>query len=88
MEIKTLEKYLKALANKRRLAILKHLKKIKEATVGEISELINLSFKSTSRHLSVLFGADLVEREQRSTEVYYCLEASYPLAIKTIIQIL
>ncbi len=48
-----LEKQLKALANRRRLAILKYLKSKREASVGDIAEEINLSFKSTSKHLAV-----------------------------------
>ena len=70
---KKLERGLKATANRRRFNILAHLKKEKELTVGEISEHINLSFKSTSRHLSLLFAADLVEKTQRSSEVFYRL---------------
>ncbi len=71
MELKALERVLKALANKRRLAMLRFLKKTGEANVTEIAEEIKLSVKSTSRHLSVLFSADVVERDQRSLEVYY-----------------
>ncbi len=66
---------MKALASKRRLAILAHLKAHKEVTVGTIAEAINLSFKSTSRHLAVLSGADILEKEQRSLEVYYSLNS-------------
>lgn len=65
------EKPLKALANKRRLEIIKFLKKEKEATVGEIASHIKLSFKATSKHLAVLFSADIVEREQRSLSSFY-----------------
>ena len=71
--IKTIERILKALANRRRLDIIKYLKKEKEATVGDITEAIKLSFKSTSRHLAVLYSADIVEKEQRSVEVWYRL---------------
>ncbi len=71
--IKEVERVLKALANRRRLEIVKYLKKEKEATVGDIAEAIKLSFKSTSRHLAVLFSADIVEKEQRSIEVWYRL---------------
>ena len=70
---KKLERVLKATANRRRFNILAHLKKEKELTVGEISEHINLSFKSTSRHLSLLFAADLVEKTQRGSEMFYRL---------------
>ena len=64
--MRELERILKALANRRRLAILKYLKKTHEATVGEIAGEIKLSFKSTSKHLCVLAGADIIERDQRS----------------------
>jgi DNA-binding transcriptional ArsR family regulator len=88
MEFKELEKILKALANKRRLAILRYLKKKGEASVGDIADAINLSLKSTSRHLAVLFSADLVDRQQRSLEVYYRCVASFPSVINGIISIL
>lgn len=68
---KELERIFKALANKRRLAIVHYLKGEKEASVGEISEVIRLSFRSTSKHLSVLMAANIVEREQRSSQMFY-----------------
>lgn len=71
--MKDLEKILKAIANKRRLSILKFLKQHQELSVGEIAEKINLSLKSTSRHLSVLTGADILEKDQRSLQVFYRL---------------
>ena len=67
------EKILKALANKRRLQIVKFLKEKKEANVGEIADHIKLSFKATSKHLAVLSGADIVEKEQRSLSAFYSL---------------
>lgn len=70
--MKSAEKMLKAFANRRRLAIVKYLKS-GEATVGEIADEINLSFKSTSRHLAVLQSADILERDQRSLQAYYRL---------------
>ena len=88
MELKELQKILKALANKRRLAMLRFLKKNGEANVTEVAEEINLSVKSTSRHFSVLFSADLVERDQRSLEVYYRCVSAFPSVIKGIISIL
>ena len=82
--IKRMERTLKALANRRRLAVLAFLKQRKEATVGEIAEEIRLSFKSTSRHLSVLASADIVNREQRSLEVFYSLADDMPSAARLI----
>ena len=73
MKDKELERTLKALANRRRLAILRCLKKDEEAAVGDIAEEINLSLKATSKHLAILAAADLVEREQRSLMMFYRL---------------
>lgn len=88
MELKVLEKILKALANKRRLKIVRFLKKNGEAPVWEIADAIRLSVKSTSRHLAVLFSSDLVDKEQRSLEVYYRCAPSFPAVIKGVISIL
>ncbi|MEO8637422.1 MAG: metalloregulator ArsR/SmtB family transcription factor [Candidatus Taylorbacteria bacterium] len=83
-----LEKTLKALANRRRLAILKLLRDNKELTVGELAERINLSFKSTSRHLSVLSYSEIVQKEQRGLEMYFSLSQTQKLASKHILSIL
>jgi len=87
--MKNLERALKALANKRRLEILKALKKALggELSVGEIAERINLSFKATSRHLKLLTDADILEKEQRSTQVFYRIGFKDKL-IKHIVSIL
>lgn len=84
MNHKSLEKILKAVANKRRLAILEYLSKKKEANVRDIAEHIKLSYKSTSRHLAVLRSADLVDREQRSLESFYSISSDMPEIIKHI----
>ena len=70
MKEKELEKILKSLASRRRIAIIRYLKYTKEATVGTIAEKINLSFKSTSKHLIVLFSADIVEKDQKNTQIF------------------
>ncbi len=71
--MKELERILRALANKRRLAIVQYLKKNREASVTGLAGAINLLFRSTSRHLAILFGAGVLEKRQQSTEVYYFL---------------
>lgn len=85
---KEVEKLFKAVANKRRLQILAFLKKEGEATVGIIAEQIKLSFKSTSRHLAVLFSAGIVEKDQRGLEVYYSLAVSRHSIIRHTLSIL
>ncbi len=88
MKEKELEKQLKALANRRRLAILRHLKEHRQAPVGEIADEINLSLKATSKHLGILFAADIVEREQKSLQMFYRLADIRPSAVKHIISLL
>lgn len=83
-----LEKILKALANRRRLAILKYLKENKEAPVSEVADEIKLSFKATSKHLGVLSAIDIIEREQRSSRMFYRLSVAQELPAKYIISIL
>lgn len=68
-----LEKLYKAIANKRRIAIVRYLQS-GAATVGEVAKAIKLSLKSTSRHLHVLAGAGLLVSEQRGLYVYYELD--------------
>lgn len=86
--MKNLERTLKALANKRRLAIIKYLKDHQSASVGDIAEKIDLLFKSTSRHLNVLHSADIIERTQQSARMFYRLAENQNLAAKQIISIL
>ena len=86
--MKEYEKILKALANKRRLQIIKFLKDKKQANVGEISEHIKLSFKSTSKHLVVLFTADILEKEQKSLSMYYSLSPHLPRVASAVISII
>ena len=86
--MKNLERTLKALANKRRLAILQYLKREKEATVGDIAAEIKLSFTATSKHLSVLSAADIVDKDQRGLEMWYRIAVGQTPAAKHIISLL
>jgi len=88
LNMNNLEKTLKALANKRRLAIIKHLKENKESSVSEISDGINLSFRSTSRHLAILFSASILEKEQKNIQVFYRLSLSQESVAKHVAGIL
>jgi len=77
--MKSLEKILKAVANKRRIAIVRYLTINKEASVGDIANVIKLSFKATSKHLGVLYAVDIVEKEQRSLQMFYRLSSVHPI---------
>lgn len=85
MEIIQMEKILKALANRRRLKILQYLKEHKKVSVTEMAGHINLSFKSTSRHLAVLRNTDLVEAEQVNLSVFYSVSSATPKMIDQIL---
>ncbi len=86
--MKDLERPFKALANRRRLAILKHLKQQKEASVTELAEAIRLSFKATSKHLSILAGVSILEREQKSLQVFYRFSNSSPIIARQAMQLI
>jgi DNA-binding transcriptional ArsR family regulator len=86
--MKELERILKSVANRRRLAILQFLKRNKEASVGDIAAAIKLSFRSTSRHLAILSSADILEKEQRSIAVYYSLTDKKNSTLDHIISVL
>ena len=86
--MKQYEKILKALANKRRLEILKYLKNKKRASVGEIARSIKLSFKSTSRHLSVLSAIDIFEKEYDRLNIFYSMSPRLPTLVQRVISLL
>ena len=67
------EKILKALANRRRLTILKLLSNNSKSSVRYIAKEIKLSFKATSKHLGILLNAGILEREQVNLLMYYSL---------------
>lgn len=86
--MKEIEKQMKALANARRLSIIKYLKKTREASVGDIAEEIKLSFKATSKHLCILYAAGVLEKDQRSLVIYYRLAKLQRPITKQVIAVL
>ncbi|HEY4480216.1 MAG TPA: metalloregulator ArsR/SmtB family transcription factor [Candidatus Paceibacterota bacterium] len=74
MDEKDLEKILKALANKRRILILRVLKGRKKASVNDLAKTIKLSFRSTSKHLSILYAAGILDKEQSGLTVFYSID--------------
>ena len=65
-----------------------YLKNKKEAPVWDVSEEIKLSFKATSKHLNLLSNADILDKEQRNTEVFYNLSSKSKKIVKDIISYL
>lgn len=72
--IRDIEQILKALANRRRLSMLKYLRKEHSATVGNIAKKIQLSMKATSKHLRLLSMSGIVESEQVGLNVAYSIK--------------
>ncbi len=83
--MKELERQLKALANRRRLGILKHLKYNREDNVSNIAKAIKLSFKSTSHHLRLLSQTDILEKEQKNLFVFYRLTSERGPVLKALL---
>lgn len=88
MIIKDLEKQYKALANRRRLAILKYLKNHSKASVGDIAAEIKLRIKATSKHLRILAACDMVEYEQQSLRVFYFIAQQKSPQFKQVLELL
>ncbi len=82
------ERVLKALANRRRLALFTYLRRHHEATVGELATSIKLSLKATSKHLAILASVGVLEREQRSVLAYYSLARPLPRVVQALNHIL
>ncbi len=76
---------LKSLANPRRLQIITYLKKKESSNVYAIARKIELSHRSTSKHLLNLENAGLVSRKQRSRDVFYQLNSGISPVIISII---
>ena len=76
-----MERVLKALANRRRLMIVRLLLSKRMVSVSDIADRIKLSIAATSRHLRVMAAADIVETEQVNTTVNYSLVRSDLIAI-------
>jgi len=63
-------KLLKALSNKKRLQIIKLLKR-KSLNTSEIAKEINLSYRSTAKHLQKLQNAGFVFGERQGIYSFY-----------------
>ena len=88
MREKELERSLKALANKRRLAILRFIRKEKEVSVGDMADEIKLSFNATSKHLGILASANILEKEQRGLQMFYRISDDLPEVVRRVISLL
>jgi len=80
------ERIFKALANRRRLAIIRLLINIKRLAVGDIARHLKVTLPTTSKHLSILAGVDILEYDKESLVVYYRLADNLPALVRDIIK--
>lgn len=73
-EIKKVNKIFRSLGNERRLRILSLLLKEGPMSVSNVSEKINLSLKSTSKHLVILDRAGFISGRQHGLNRIYEIE--------------
>jgi ArsR family transcriptional regulator len=62
---------LAALAEPMRIKVLDHLRERGEASVLEIAAAVGARHANVSRHLNVLYGAEIVGRRKAGTKVMY-----------------
>ena len=86
MNQQKLEITLKAIANRRRLQILRLLSRKKEMTVTDIAETINLSVAATSKHMILLNKSGITEWVRKSKYVFYKIARDCPKFVFTIIR--
>jgi len=87
-DIRNLEHILKALANRKRLQIVQHLKKKGSSSVGEIAKTIHLSVHGTSKHMQILRTAGIVTDRKRGIYVAYRLSLKKEELVKKVIGLL
>lgn len=75
-------KMTKALADKNRLRVVMFLMTQEELCVCQITEMLELSIATVSRHMSVLQNAHLVKSRKDGRWVYYSLTNTFPRLLK------
>ena len=85
MKLRELENVYRALVGRKRLEILKLLANGKEYTVGDVAKNIHLSFKSTSKHLILLWQVGFLERRQAGYVGLYSLNVRLTPVFKVLL---
>jgi len=80
------ERVFKALANRRRLGIVKLLKQRPRVAVGDIADHLKVSMPTTSKHIAILAAADIVEYERQSLTVFYSLTDNPTIMLRDILK--
>lgn len=78
MPIKQSVKIFKALANSRRVEILRILSTGQRLNVLDLSEKLDLAFKSTSKHLQILINSDFLYTKREGRNCFYYFNKNLP----------
>ena len=87
-EVNDLVRLFKAVANKRRVEILRLLLTEGEKNVSEVAQRLEISFVSASRHLLQLERVGLLKNYQKSLWVYYSVNDGPSSEVKALLQII
>ncbi len=87
-EVNDLVRLFKAVANKRRVEILRLLLDEGEKNVSEVSQRLKISFVSASRHLLQLERVNLLKNRQENLWVYYSVNDNPPLDAKKLLELI
>ena len=77
----------KILGNINRLKIIKLLSEKREMCVVDIAKKLEISQKSTSKHLILLSRMDILEYKGQAGHVYYSMNGDMPTDLKNIINL-
>lgn len=81
-----LERHFRALANRKRLDILRLIAK-RELPLHGVAQAIRLSVKSTNKHLQQLHHVGLAEKSRRGNEVYYSLPSDMTELVRRLLKL-
>ena len=82
------ERTLKALANRRRLALVAILKKGSGIDVSGLANTIKMSVRATSRHLTMLEAAQILTHDQHGLHIFYSISTDVPDMARRVIDAL
>jgi len=83
-----LEQQLFALANVRRLVLLRFLKRKHAATVSAVAKELRIQIPSASQHLNLLYEAEIVTFIKRGRFVFYRISLKQEEQVKAVLRML
>ena len=88
MDVRLLERQLKALGSKQRLRILQELKRRRNLSVSDLAHTLHLSVQATSVHLQKLAALEIIKPRRRAQSVLYRLSLPQSPLLKHVLALL